>query len=154
MLSIASHTLVKARGKQRVSSDEEVQSLASWISDRTRGIKHGERIITYRQLRSILKRHGIDLENPQGNYIDVVRYETVQRGFIFKRPEYVRRRLMNIAYPRDGAVVGKTILKGIREKCGLRDADGYDSDAFYDAATSVDVFVAQYRGTLRRLARV
>jgi death on curing protein len=154
MIAVASHSLVKARGKHRVSSDEEVQALAGWIDDRTRPIKRGERVITYRQLRTVLKRHGIELENPQGNSIDVVRYETIQRGFLFRRSEMIKKRLMNIPYPRDGAVVGKNLIKGIRERCGLRNSDGYDSDAFYNATTSVDVFVAQYRGTLRRLAKV
>jgi death-on-curing protein len=44
-------------------------------------------------------------------------------------------------------------IKALRRLCGLTEADGVDSSAFYDDEAIVDSFVNRYRTVLRRLAK-
>lgn len=152
MLKIASH---KFAPKKRTtdSTDVEVGEIRRWLHRHTRQISKGERVVTFRQLRQILHQYHVELENPKGNYIDVIRYQQ-KRKHLFAKKEWIGTRVAHIPYPREGEVVGKKVLKGIRQQCGLTDADGVDSEMFYSAETAIDSFVLRYRGTLRRLAKV
>lgn len=156
MLKIASHQLT-IHAKRRHGGrdvDGEVSVLAEWIRKHTRKIENGERVITYRELRQILRSFGFEFDNPQKNYIDIVKNVEVEYGFIFKKTKIEKKRYSHIAYPRDGAVVGRQLLRKIRQDCGLTENDGYDSTLFYNSKTAVDVFISTYRKTLRRLAKV
>lgn len=151
MLKIASHRF--APKKQRSdSSDIEVEEIKRWLHKNSRQVKKGERVVTFRELRRILRQYGIELENPKRNYIDVVRYET-RRKHLFAPKETIRTRIAHIGYPGEGVEVGRQALKIVRDQAGLTEKDGYDSEMFYSAETSVDRFVMRYKGTLRRLAR-
>src|SRR6266849_8315843 len=105
MLSIADHQLVSKHGRRmktghaRVNPDREVEELTRWLKERADRIRRGEKIITYRELRQILKDFGYYLEHPQGNSIDVVRYEMVKKGFFPRREEQVRKRIGSIGWP-------------------------------------------------------
>jgi death-on-curing protein len=155
MLRIASHELV--RGPKRKTAfrdvDAEVAVLGEWIRKRTRKVTNGERIITYRELRQILRTYGFEFDNLNKNFIDIVKNVEVEQGFIFKKKLIERQRFSHIAYPRDGAVVGKQVIRKIRQDCGLTEQDGYDSNIFYNGRTEIDVFITRYRKTLRRLAK-
>jgi death-on-curing protein len=152
MLKIASHGFAQRRAKGDVS-DIEVAEISRWLHRRTRQVKKGEKIVTFRELRQILRRFDIELENPKDNYIDVIKYEWKRKG-VFRRKERIGMRVAHIPYPREGQEVGRKVLKTIREQCGLTEKDGYDSDMFYGVETSVDKFIIRYKRTLRRLAKV
>lgn len=156
MLKIASHEPVRGGKRQagRTNVDLEVQELGEWIRRNTRKIANGERVITYRELRQILKTYDFHFDNAYNNFVDIVRNEEVEYGFIFKKKRIEKRRYSHIAYPREGAVVGKSVLRKVRQDCGLTEQHGFDSSMFYNARTGVDVFVSRYRKTLRRLAKV
>lgn len=148
MLRVASHTLARPGA----SSDEEVEALAKWVRKRIRTIESGERIVTCRELRTLLQNYGFELENHDSNHIDVVR--TVSSGgFLGLRKSLRKEKLTRIPYARDGAQVGRSTLKEVREKCGLTAADGVDSGMFYAQRRLPDYFVARYSKTLKRLAR-
>ncbi|MCK4127119.1 type II toxin-antitoxin system death-on-curing family toxin [Ralstonia pseudosolanacearum] len=151
MIDIAGHNL-GAKGKHRDKSDEEVEIIARWLRRNTRRVEHGERVIMYRTLRSVLNTYGFELENPDNNAIDIVRYKDHSEWFgLRKRRE--RQRIIRIAWPRDGATVGKGILREVREVCELTEKHGVDSATFYAAERPIDYFIQRYKGTLRRLAK-
>ena len=152
MLKIAAHKFAPKKPRHD-SSDIEIEEIKRWLHKNTRQIRKGERVVTFRELRRILRQFDIELENPQSNYIDVVRYQ-MKRKNIFSAKERVGTRIAHIGYPGEGVEVGRNALKIIREQAGLTEKDGYDSDMFYSAQTTVDKFVMRYKGTLRRLAKI
>lgn len=150
MKNIAGHDLVRRPGMGDFS-DEEVVEIAKWLRQATRRVEHSERIITCRELRAILRRHDFDLDNFTDNHADVVRFRKPFFGLGPGAPK--RERIMRIPYPRDGAQVGRSVLKDLRERCHLTDKDGMDSVIFYSKIRPADFFVNKYRKTLRSLAK-
>jgi len=110
-------------------------------------------VVTFRELRKILRNYDIHLENPKGNYIDVIKYETKRVG-ILRKKKTVSYRVAHIPYPKEGLDVGKGVLRTVRIKCGLTEENGYDSEMFYGAETSIDKFIVKYKQTLKRLAKL
>jgi death-on-curing protein len=158
MLSIAGHNLASKYGKKSkaittVSSDSEVEALGRWLRDRADRVRRGEKIISYRELKQILKGFNYYLENPKNNSIDVVRHETVKKGFLSTRIVQVSKRIGSIAWPGETREVALKEIKRIRDLCRLREEDGVDSDSFYSYSVVVDSFVNRYRTVLRRLAK-
>jgi death on curing protein len=159
MIQIADHKLMgkherRTRPDQRPSADHEVEELTRWLHAREGRIRRGEKLITYRELRQILKGFGYYLENPKDNSIDIIRYETVKRGFLPRREERVAKRIGSIGWPGEHREIGISQIKKIREICRLREEDGVGSDGFYSYNVVVDAFVNRYRTVLRRLAKV
>lgn len=155
MKKVAGHGFTDYGSHRRDQSDWEVVQLATWIRNRVRPIDRSERLVTFRELRTILQRFGFHLENPAGSRIDVMKYEEVdERTWFFKRRKEVRRRITRIPWPRDGAVVGRPALREIRLACGLtEDMHGVDSQMFYASERPIDYFLTHYRSVLRRLAK-
>lgn len=151
MLKVARHGFAPRSGGDH--SDVEVEEMGWWIRKRTRKVERGERIVTFRELRSILGTHGFVLENFDNNTCDLVRYEE-SREFFGLRRRTTRNRVMRMGYPGDGVVVGRSLLRDVRSRCGLAETNGVDSHAFYRREKPTDYFVLTYRGTLRRLAQV
>lgn len=152
MLKIASHRFAPKRNISD-TSDLEIKEIAHWIRRNTRKLKKGEKVVTFRELRQILRQFDIHLENPKNNYIDVIQYQ-MEKKRLFSKKERVGHRVANIPYPREGMEVGKRVLKGVRKKCGLTEENGYDSEMFYGGETSVSKFIVKYKKTLKRLAKV
>lgn len=152
MLKIASHRFAPKR-KNFDTSEIEIKGIIGWVKKNTRKLKKGEKVVTFRELGKILREYDVYLENPKNNYIDVVKYE-YKRKHLFAKKERVGKRVAHIPYPREGMEVGRKVLKTIRESCGLTEADGYDSEMFYGAETSVCKFIVKYKKTLKRLAKI
>lgn len=152
MLKVAGHGFCEGRrfGDQ---SDFEVAQMAKWIRKRVRRVERNERVITYRELRSILGRYGFIFANYKGNFVDIFKEEE-ECGLFGLRKRVVQNRVMHIPYPGDGKEVARKVLKSIRDECSLSEDDGIDSRMFYQGAHSVDYFVQKYRGLLRRLSKV
>jgi death-on-curing protein len=155
MRKIAGHGFVDMKADTRDQSDGEVAEIAAWLRRRTRRIERFERLVTHRELRSILQRYGFQLENLDHNRIDIVKCEEVEEGWLlFKRTKQVKTRVIRIPWPKDGATVGKQVLRSVRVACKLtEEMDGIDSAHFYASERPVDYFVSQYRGVLRKLAK-
>ncbi len=152
MLKIASHKFSPKRAKSD-TSDLEIKEIARWLNRKTRKLKKGEKVVTFRELEKILKQYDISLENPKGNFRDVIKYE-YKRKHLFAKKERIGKRVAHIPYPREGMEVGKKVLKTIRETCNLTEKDGYDSEMFYGAETSICKFIVKYKKTLNRLAKI
>jgi len=157
ILDVANHTIGLrkeqiVRGEvPRRDSDEEVVAIAAWIKRNSDKLTRGEKPITYRQLRTILQSFDYSMDNPHGNYIDIVRWEIRKEG-IWRRERKVRVHVTTIPYPGDGKTVPLSIIKFVRNICRLREEHGVDSSSFYDNVVVIDAFINQYRTILRRLA--
>ncbi|AJK46209.1 type II toxin-antitoxin system death-on-curing family toxin [Burkholderia plantarii] len=143
MVRVAGHGFRSSnKGDQ---SDIEVEGISRWLRDATRRINRQDKLLTYRELKSILNRYGFSLENPFGNMIDVVR-----------QPSYRREpseRVIKIPYPRDGATASRRVVKDVREACDLTENNGIDSTMFHANERPADYFISKYRTTLRKLAQ-
>ena len=156
ILRVAKHTLgmrAKKRSKRipNRKPDDEVREIAKWIEKRSFRVVRGERPITYRELRSILKNFDLLLEHPDGNTIEIVRREVQTKG-LFRSPKEERIHITTIPYPGDGKNVSLKLIKHVRKVCRLCEEHGVDSMAFYDNFDVIDAFINRYRTILRRLA--
>ena len=154
MKKVAAHKIVRGR-RRRDMSDAEVLEMSRWVGKRTRKVKRGERVITFRELRKVLRVHGYELNNKKKNYIDVIGRRTrTEKTGLFKKKEIEEEfRVCHMVYHGEGTEVGKAALKTLRQKCGLTEEDGCDSEMFYSSQRPIDAFIAQFQKTLRRLAR-
>ena len=144
----------RSRGRQvRPTPDEEVTSLADWICKRTQPVVRGERDMTFRQLRQVLKQFDYDLDSHKGSTIEVVKLIPKRKGVLKRETIIERKRIGSINYPGETRAVGLKKLKQVRRMCQLTEEDGVDSTTFYNGADAVDVFINEYRTVLRRLAR-
>ena len=160
MLGVANHTIGVRRDPRRPdrplprrTADEEVAAIKDWLAERVERVRRGERPVTFRQLRQLLSRFNITLEEPHSNTVGVFKTEISQTSF-FRRTSRVKRiRVATIGYRDEGTEVSLRDIKQLRKMCHLTEDDGIDADAFYEGADVVDAFVNRYRTALRRLAR-
>jgi death-on-curing family protein len=145
VISLAKHTILDDYSHDnkynKVNPDNETMIISNWIKRHSRYIIRGERNITYRQLDRILKRHSYSLDNPSGNYIDIVRLSMGKKIHIGK-----------IGYPNQNEDVSIHDIKYVRSLCHLKEEDGCDSNTFYGEAGIIDSFINKYRNILKRLA--
>lgn len=156
IMDVANHTLGKSRDHRRkntrvTDSDEEMRRIVKWLSSRVSPVIRGEKQITYRQLKRILKNFGYDFGSSHNNSIDIIR-ETEERTIILKRKRIVPKKIGNIPYPGENRDVALRHIKYIRTICNLQEEDGVDSDSFYNYTEVVSGFVNRYRKLLRNLA--
>ena len=138
-------------------SDVELQLMAQWLLQHSRTIEGGERVVTFAQLRRrlIALDCSVEITSNRGGRALVERTVSVsQRSLLGSRSRSERRRY-NLPYGGDGRQVGRSRIKELRRELHLSDEFGIDSAAFYgNDNLPVDAFIAEYRKTLRRLARV
>lgn len=163
MLSLASHELTSERlpartrrrvGRRRFDSEHQVWELAAWLERRVAPVRRGERQITYRQLRRVLRPHGYVLGDVRGgNTIEVCREVTKRKGLLKRERKVERKTIGRIGYRNEGETVSIRTVKQLRRMCKLTEEDGVDAEAFYEGADIIDTFVNRYRTVLRRLAK-
>ncbi|WP_454118360.1 type II toxin-antitoxin system death-on-curing family toxin [Microbacterium lacticum] len=138
-------------------SDIEVQLMAQWLLQHSRGVEAGERVITFAQLRRRLTALdcSVEITSNRGGRAAVERTITVnRRSLLGTRPRSERARY-NLPYGGDGRQVSRNRIKELRRELQLSDEFGVDSATFYGTdKLPIDAFIAEYRKTLRRLARV
>lgn len=137
----------------RNSSDAEIDGLTTWLEPRLYRVKRGERSVTYRELRSIVRLHGFELRDIHSNLIDVCRVVERRRSLFSRETVTEYKRIGSIGYRNEGETVSIKTIKDVRRMTVLREEDGCDSESFYAGAEHFDVFINQYRTILRRLAR-
>ncbi|MDP3907240.1 type II toxin-antitoxin system death-on-curing family toxin [Novosphingobium sp.] len=138
--------------KKSGDEDPEVKFIAYWLKKRMRPMNNERHSITFRDLQRILNRYGYSLENPDRNYIDIMREREEKRGFLFKKTELVKSRVGHIGFPRWGAEVPKGTIKLVRSLTKLRHEDGVDSKAFFDGLDSMQSLITTYNAPLLSLA--
>lgn len=138
-------------------SDVELQLMAQWLLQHSRGIEGGERVITFAELRRRLVALGCDIQitSNRGGRAVVERTIMVNHRSILGTRSRPETRRYNLPYGGDGRQVGRNRIKELRRELHLSDEYGVDSATFYGTdKRPVDAFIAEYRKTLRRLARV
>jgi death-on-curing protein len=98
-------------------TDGIVRIIADFLRRNTRHRDDSARTVTYSELNRALKRHGCELRNPNGNYINIVRIEPAKRGKLFgigARPER-EVFLGQVGFPGWKDQVRKSALKSVRE---------------------------------------
>lgn len=134
-------------------ADPEVRYISHFLRRNTRKIDKRSYRVTYRELNAILRRSGFALENPQGNYIDVVQIRKRKPYFgLFGKERSEHVRIGQIGFPRWTQEVGKTDIKAVREMTNLTHRDGVDSASFFHGVDPMQSLIATYHGPLQRLA--
>jgi death-on-curing protein len=150
VLRLAQHKLVSL-GKDL--ADREVVHVAEWLHVRCRNVEKGDRPIQWRKLRQILAGFGCELSQPKvGNRINIRRTHE-ERGRLGR----TRRRTLStqVKYTDEGREALVDTVKKIRRDLWLDEEHGVDSLDFYQrGGPSAAGFIAKYRKTLKRLARL
>lgn len=133
-------------------ADASVYYISSYIEKNFRKVDKKKYIITYRELNELLKSHGYELCNPDGNYIDVIRRVERRTLWGFGPKEQIDQRVRKIGFPGWTREVGKNLVEEVREATGLSFKDGYDSAAFFRGADPAAALISRYQSALTRLA--
>jgi prophage maintenance system killer protein len=136
----------------RNPADAEVASLAAWLEPRLQQVRRGERRVSYRELRGILRRFNYELDTTGSNTAEVVKVIKKRSGLLRREPITQYKRVGKIGYHSEGEQVSMKTIKDVRRITCLREEDGCDSEAFYASGAQFDVFINRYRTILRRLA--
>jgi death-on-curing family protein len=136
-------------------SDLEIEAMVKWIQSRTRKVQKSERWITFRELKQRLKSFGIEFGTPKNNYVDVIKRVKVkkQKNLFWTQEVEEVHLIANIPYFKDGAYVGKKVMRTIRKNGMLMPENGIDSELFYGQESNPDMFIMKYKKTLERLAK-
>ena len=140
VLVVGGHEVDGAKGKRGQDlSDTEVVEMARWIHHRIRPILGRAPSMKCHHLRSILLKYGCELDaGGKGNRINI------RRGNLRTQ----------VWWGGEGRDVRPGMIPKIREDLELDELHGVDDDMFYDAEERLPEFVANYRKTLNRLAKV
>ncbi len=135
-------------------TDGKVRIIADFLRRNTRARDDSARTVTYSDLNRVLRRHGYELRNPNGNYINVMRIEPGKPGRflgIGAKPERAIF-LAQIGFPGWKDQVHKAALKRVREATNLTSQDGCDTKVFFEDAEPLAVLISEYAEPLKRLA--
>jgi death-on-curing family protein len=131
-------------------ADREVLAIADWIFERSRLVEKGERPIPWRRLRGILRAYHCDMERLTGR-MNITR--KLKETGIFGLTKTITLQTQ-VFYGDDGRDVKVDAIKTLREELHLDDMHGVDSYNFYSNPTEPADFIAKYRKTLYRLAKL
>lgn len=108
--------------------------------------------MTFDELEQILKKHGYELADPHGNYIQIYKTQTQKQNKWPGSPQIKKQHIGSMGYPGGKREIGVSEIKKVRRICRLTEEYGVDSAAFYDEALAVDGIINRYRKLLRSLA--
>jgi len=151
-LRVADNSLSEHKGYSdfKKELDSEVHFISHFLRRNIRKIDGKKYLITYRELDSRLQQFSFFLKNPDKNSIDVVKTEQVQR--LFRKPEFIEKRIGSISFPGWTREVGKSDIDKIRKMTKLTPEHGIDSEVFFKGALPLGAFIDRYKTLLERLA--
>jgi len=129
--------------------DREVLAMSEWLNRRLSPVTKGEKRLRFGDLRRILASHGCEFQVLPGNRILISRH--------IPKPRWFRQATTlqsHVAYGDEGRDTDPTTVRKIRKDLWLDEEHGFDSSIFYGSSPGVDEFIAMYRKTLKRLARL
>ncbi len=148
VLLVAKHKVTKYQRYH--SSDYETLAVAKQIHKWARAVSKAEHPMTFLKLRPILEGYGctITIRGSQA----IIDRNTPKRS----RWPFPKRKLRSyIHYQDGGSEVSQNTVKKIRKDLELDHEHGYDESDFYSKKPSkIDDFIAKYRKTLMRLAKL
>lgn len=139
---------------QTNDTDATVRLVADFLKRNTRHRDDSSRTVTYSELNRALKRHGFELRNPSGNYINVVRVEPAKPARLFGiggRPER-EIYLTQVGFPGWKDQVHKSALKRVRKATKLDSDHGCDAQVLFEDAEPLSSLISEYAEPLKRLA--
>jgi death-on-curing family protein len=149
VLNVAQHRIVK--GKYLDLADREVIEIAKWIYNNSRQIRVGDRVYPFRRIRPILVSYGCQISH-SGKGTNYKMTRSFWSGGFFGKTKSLTT---NVSIPNEGSDLEIRTIKKIREDLQLDEANGIDSEAFYNnTGTSVDEFIIRYQKTLMRLSKL
>ncbi|MDO8359739.1 MAG: Fic family protein [Devosia sp.] len=129
------------------SPDHEIYVISRYLKKATRPIDLGSKLITYNQLRSIVKKRGMDLQNPSGNRIDLMRFAD-NEGNPLSSP----KRIAHIGFHGWSKQVSIKDIDIVRTASRLDARHGYDSQSFFNGLEDPMTLIRKYKEPLERLA--
>lgn len=145
VVSVAEKSFRNLDKYKRTFLDQEqadVMYIAHYIRSVTRQADQKDYVVTYREIRSILRSFGFDLINPSGNYIDVVKADGPDAG----------TRVTHVGFHGWSKQAAKGVIKEIRRATALDVLNGVDSGAFFRGEQPITNLLARYYEPLERLA--
>jgi len=150
MVRMASHSLARpSRSRKRegrASPKEEIDAIGQWLRTNARKIRKGERSITFGQLYRILEKFGYRLGHKRNNKVEILK----ERRKLFRTKWLC---VYKAPCPGDARIVPLNEIKTLRESLGLTEANGVDSESFYETQMIIDSFIRTHRNVLRKLAK-
>ena len=150
VLLVAKHKVTK--NCRYYVSDYETLAVAAQIYKWSRVVSKAEHPMTFLKLRPILEGYGCKISIRNSRAFILREASNGPRSLFSRR----RRRLsINVPYRDDGTDVPPDLIKKIRKDLQLDHEHGYDESDFYSKKPSkIDDFIAKYRKTLVRLAKL
>jgi death-on-curing family protein len=156
-IRVAQHRVGK-KGMVGDKSDIEVTAMAEWICSNSRLLDRGEKVLAWHYLKRRLLALGCEVvpTGTRGGAQRISRIVQVRDRNFLGVPRMIDKRLsIQVAYDGDGRDVSKSDIRSIRRDLHLDDEHGVDSAIFYGTdSTPPDLFIAEYRKTLVRLAKM
>ena len=145
VVKIADKSFKKMEKYQRSFSEEEdgeIKYIAHFIRTVTRDIDRRDYQITFNDLNRILRRFDYELDNADGNYIDIVHRSGRDAG----------KKVCQIGFPSWKKQVTRQAIKTVRKATGLHVLNGVDSQVFFKDVEPISQLLARYYEPLQRLA--
>ncbi len=146
--------LYKEAKKIEKLDDKEICLLAHLIHKYSRPIDKRFYTITYQEFNRLLNKHNVFLENPSGNFIDVIKIEDKRVGGflgIGGKTEQVRTKVLQIGFPSWKSQMHSKALKEVLKATRLTSEYGIDSQVFFNGVEPMNSLIAEYSGPLTRL---
>jgi death-on-curing protein len=138
----------------QTNPDGAVYVVAEFLKRNTRHRDDSSPSVTYGELNRALKRHGFELRNPNGNYINIVRVQPATAGGFWgigAKPEH-EVYLDQIGFPGWKDQVRRSALKTVRQATGLTTQNGCDTQVLFADAEPLSSLISEYAEPLKRLA--
>lgn len=123
--------------------DGEIRFLARYLQENNRPIDRRSYSITCLQLNDMLKNVDVCLDNPHGDSIDIIRIETRDALFGFRKAKR-RSKIGTIAFRGWTRAVSEEDMLRLRAATGLSPIDGLDASRFCNEAPPLPSLINQY----------
>ena len=130
--------------------DRRVYFIADFLKCNTRKEDHRIYLITYRQLNTLLREHNIELKHPEGNHINVIKYEEKRKGF-FGSKTILEKRIARIGFPGWTKEICNKDIDIVREAANLTPEKGIDSQVFFKHSDPMPAIISHYHKLIYRL---
>lgn len=139
--------------RQKGNADPEVKTISWFLKKNTRKTDKKFYSITYNKLKTVLNKHGYDLQNPNNNKIDVIRIEEKRKMLgILGKKEKLGVKVTQIGFPGWTREVGKRAIGTVRKATKLTADRGFDSSTFFKGEDPIDCLISYYQEPLINLS--
>lgn len=131
--------------------EPEIDFIAHFLRINTRNVNKRFYLITFNQFNQRLNEFGYRLDNPKGNYIDVIREAYIEKRFGIFSIHRKEQKVIQVGFPGWKKQVNEKAAKSILKACNLTDSSGIDSDVFFHGEIPLYSLIDEYKNPLKRL---